>query len=98
MISLNVALFFVFTFVTSAIYFNDPRHQNVDLQGWMTPRYVVLSYDVPREVIRKALSIGADTAGQGLTIKDIAKEQDLDLNELTQRVRREVQSYREAQK
>ncbi|MEM8539642.1 MAG: hypothetical protein AAGF25_01695 [Pseudomonadota bacterium] len=94
--SLGLAVFFAVTFMADAIYFNDPRHKDVDLQGWMTPRYVVLSYDVPRGVILDALGLTTEANGQGLRMRDIAQQQEVGLAELTERVREAAGAHREA--
>ena len=82
--------------MAEAIYFNDPRHKNANLQGWMTPRYVVLSYDIPRDVALEVLGLDQEATGRRLHMRDIAQLQQIDLAELTQRVRIAAENYREA--
>lgn len=98
LLSSAIALFFGFTFMARAIYFNDPKHQDEVLRDWMTPRYVILSYDVPQEIIADALGLDDDDRGKGIRLKDIAEAQNLSLEQLTVKIRNVAQTYRESQK
>lgn len=69
----SIALWFGFTFLADAIYFNDPKNKDDELKGWMTPRYIQLSYDLPREVIIEALDLPEDLDSMR-RMKDIAKK------------------------
>jgi len=60
LLALSVSGFFAARFVTSSIYWADPAHRNVQIEGWMSPGYVARSYRVPLEII--AASIGIDPA------------------------------------
>lgn len=93
-ISAVLAVWFGFTFLASAIYFNDPRHQDEALKGWMTPRYIVLSYELPREVVFDALAIEIENKGRPPRMENIAADQDVSLDELTKRVRAVADQYR----
>lgn len=44
-------------FIANLIYFADPRHQNQPLEYWMTPRYVVMSYDLPPPIVDEVMGI-----------------------------------------
>lgn len=96
-ISAGLALYFGFTFMADAIYFNDPRHKDSDLQGWMTPRYVTLSYDIPMPLVLDALGLDESAIGKGLRLEDIAAEQNSNLQELTENIRAAAETYRESQ-
>lgn len=88
-------LFFTFTYLAESIYFNDPRHQNADLRPWMTPRYVSLSYDLPREVVLDVLQI--DPEGDSPKRLDrIARQNGVTLTELTQQIQTKADAYRES--
>lgn len=95
--SAGIALIFGFTFMADAIYFNDPSHKDVLLQGWMTPRYVMLSYDIPRDLVMGALGLDESAIGQGLRVLGIAQEQNLSLDELTEKIRAIAQDFRESE-
>ncbi len=94
-LSAACALWFGFTFLAETIYFNDPRHQNADLKRWMTPHYVVLSYDLPPPVVFEALGVDPWREGRPLHMGRIAQRQGISLEELTQRVRMAAERYRE---
>ena len=44
-----------------AVYWTDPAHRDQAIEGWMTPRYVAHSWDLPRDVVGEAL--GLDPGG-----------------------------------
>lgn len=96
-VSTGLALYFGFTFMADAIYFNDPRHQDSDLKGWMTPRYIMLSYDIPMPLVLDALGLDESVIGQGLRLENIAAEQEFSLAELTEKIRSVTEEYRENQ-
>lgn len=96
-LSMGIAVWFGFTFLADAIYFNDPRHKDAALERWMTPRYVVLSYDLPRPVVAEILDIEQDQEGKRRRLGRIAEDMDLTLDELTQKVRTAADAYRETQ-
>ena len=74
------------TFLADAIYFNDPRHQNVQLKAWMTPRYLALSYDLPRPVVMELLGIEKGS-GRSARLDRLSDSLGLTLEELTEKVR-----------
>ncbi|KFB08523.1 hypothetical protein [Nitratireductor basaltis] len=94
-LSVFLAVWFSFTFLAEAIYFNDDRHQDVVLKPWMTPRYVALSYDLPREVVFRALELDPQGPPQRLRLGQIARMNGMTIDELTLRLREEAAEYRE---
>lgn len=98
LISVAIALIFGFTFMANAIYFNDPKHQDEALKDWMTPRYIVLSYDIPRDIVADALGLDDDDRGKRIRLQDVAKAQNLTIQELTEKIQNIAQTYRESQK
>ena len=90
------ALWFTASIVLDVIYFNDPRHKDQDLKGWMTPRYVSMSYDLPRPLVLDVLGLSENTRG-GRPLRDIAQDLGLTLEELTERVRAAAVEHRAAQ-
>lgn len=94
-LSVVLAVWFGLTFLAEAIYFNDQRHQDVLLKPWMTPRYVALSYDLPREVVLRALELDPEGPPQRLRIGQIARMNGITIEELTERLRDEAEEYRE---
>ncbi len=98
LLSSVIALFFSFTFLANAIYFNDPKHQDEALKDWMTPKYIVMSYDIPREIVADILGLDDNDRGKGLRLKEVAESQNLSLDQLTVKIRNVAQTYRESQK
>lgn len=93
-IALAAALWFGFRVVSDIIYFNDPAHEDVALKGWMTPRYIVLTYDVPRPVAFEILGLPENAEG-GTPLRDVAEAKGITIEELTEIVRDGVEDYRE---
>lgn len=95
-ISLIVGLYLAVRIVMDLIYFNDPRHQDQSLRGWMTPQYVMKSYDLPRPIVDEIFEIDPDIK-QRRKMRYIAERMDLSLDELTVRLRERATLYRESQ-
>ena len=91
--SLGVALWFAFHAISDALYFNDPRNVDVALKPWMTARYVVLTYDLPRPLVFDILDLDPDD--RGVRLGRLAKERNLSMDELTTLVRDAAAAYRE---
>ena len=87
--ALVLTLFFGARFLLHFMWLNDPGHADPDLEGWMRPRFVAMSYDIPRDVLAEALEIGppgTDRRREPMTMADIAAAQGVDLDTLTARV------------
>ncbi|MGR0280257.1 hypothetical protein ACUM5Y_14565 [Marinomonas dokdonensis] len=93
---LAISLWFGFTFLADAIYFNDPDHQDNELKGWMTPKYVELSYELPRPIVLEALGL-PEKPGSRVRMGKIASSQGISLEVLTERVRLAAADYRQNQ-
>lgn len=79
-------LWFALSFVLHLIYFNDPKHQDEALKPWMTPRYVVMSYDLPKDVVAEVLNLPESGPGRK-KLGVIADDMGVTLEELARRVR-----------
>ena len=90
--ALAIALWFGTRLVLDVVRFHDPRHDDTELEGWMTPRYIVLTYDLPRPYVAEILKLTERDRGRRL--KRIAEDQGLTLDELTARVRAAAEEYR----
>lgn len=75
------------------LYFNDPRNVDVELKPWMTPRFIVLTYDVPRSLVFEILDLD-ETEDRGIRLGRVAQERGLSLEDLTVLVRDEIAAYR----
>ncbi len=92
--SFLLALWFAIHAALHALYFNDPRNVDDALKPWMTPRYVVMTYDLPRPFVMEVLALDPE-ADQGIRLGQIAKERGVSLEELTEVVRRAANGHRE---
>lgn len=88
------ALWFAGSILLQFLYFNDPRHQDEALKGWMTARYIVLSYDLPRPLVLEALDLSPEEGGRR-PLRKVAQEMGITLDELTQIVRNVAQEHRQ---
>lgn len=91
-----LAGFFGARATTQFIYWADPQHQDQTLAGWMTPRYVARSYDVPPTIIRDALFLGLDGPPMRTSVAAIAADNNVTLTELQVRVDQAVNAWRKA--
>jgi hypothetical protein len=91
--TLLIIVWFGSRLVLEFIYFNDPNNVDVDLKGWMTPRFIVLTYDLPRPFVFDILEL-PETAQGGPHLGIIAEELGVSLDELTQRVRTAAAAFR----
>lgn len=80
--------------VSQVIYWADPAKQDQPLAGWMTPRYVARSYDVPPEVLIEALLGDRRPPNERMSIDGIAADQGVDIDELQSRVDEAVAAFR----
>ena len=91
-LGLALTLFFTVRTVMFAIYWADPAHRDQALAGWMTPRYVAHSWDVPREVM--AAVTGPLPEGGRPTLQAIAADQNIPLSDLTARIKAAIADHR----
>lgn len=94
--SFAVALWFAFHAITDALYFNDPRNVDVALKPWMTPRYVVLTYDLPRPLVMEILELDPE-GDRGVRLGRLARDRNISMDDLTDLVREAAATYREGQ-
>lgn len=65
-----------------------------ELAGWMTPRFVAHSWDVPPEVILQTLPIAPDGSGRRVTLEELAKAHDLPLARVFEALRLAITEHR----
>ncbi|RED11865.1 hypothetical protein [Pontivivens insulae] len=87
------AIFFAGQMIADLVYFRDDANRDRDLRGWMTPRYVVMSYDLPRPVVADLLGL-ADLSERNLQMREIADRMGITLEELTEIVREGAAEHR----
>ena len=91
--SLVAAIILSSTMLADAIYFNDPSHKDIQLEGWMTPRYICLSYGLPRGVVFDLLDVDEDSPGPR-RVDHLAENIGVSLDELTEMMRVAAVAYR----
>lgn len=90
------ALFMAIRVLMDFLYFNDPNNVDVDLKLWMTPRFVVVTYDLPRPYVFDVLSLDPEQDA-ALRLGRIAKRDGITMEELTAVIREAADQYRAAQ-
>ena len=80
-----VTLFFAARLLLFTLYWSDPAHHDQPLEGWMTPRYIAHSYDLPPDVVRDLLEV-EPANGKRRTLEEIVKSSDLTIEEIQKRV------------
>lgn len=58
----------------STLRWSDPAVHDQPIAGWMTPRYVARSWEVPPEVVAEALALGRDGSGRRVTLEALAAQ------------------------
>lgn len=94
-LALVLTLYFGISTVLNALYWADPRHINQEIAGWMSPGYVAMSWNVPREVMMEALAREPGITGPH-RLEDIAAERGVPLAALIAEVEQAIQAHRDA--
>ncbi|MBV1868988.1 MAG: hypothetical protein KUG69_13955 [Marinosulfonomonas sp.] len=95
LLALALVIFFAVRSVVALIYWADPEHRDQPIQGWMTPRYVVQSWQLPPEVMIEVLNAGP-MPGRRLTLREIADDQGISVNDLATRITAAINAHRAA--
>lgn len=78
------------------MYWSDPRHQDREFEPWMTPRYISMSYQLPRNEVLGALGISEGELYRPITLRKISKHTGVDILELEASVEETARRFREA--
>lgn len=92
-LSLVAIVWFTASSIGEFLYFNDPANKDVALKGWMTPKYIVLTYDLPRPLVADMLGL-TSMDQRGTPMRDVATEMGVTLDELTDIVRAAAAAHR----
>ena len=87
--------FFAVRLIASWIYWNDPAHRDVEIAGWMTPRYVAHSWRLPPEIVAETLDLGPP-AGPPPTFADLAAERGVTVEDLATQIEAAAEAHRAA--
>lgn len=87
-VAIGTAATFGIRFASDARYFKDPAHREQALEGWMTPRYVGMSWGLPKHVIGDIMDLDPDSPRDGRppTLDQVAATLGITLAELQVRV------------
>lgn len=77
---------FAYGFIRDAVYFSDPRHQQQQLEYWMSPRYVGKSWKLEPEAIVRIMELEPNHAQP--TLRQVTEHLGISLRQLEARVRR----------
>lgn len=91
-VALAASVFFGVRTASSWVYWSDPRHIDQPIAGWMTPRYVALSWDVPRAVMLEAL--GEVQPGGGRNLAWLAEQRGMTLEALIAEIEATIAAHR----
>ncbi len=91
----TLTTFFAVRLVASWIYWNDPAHRDLDIAGWMTPRYVAHSWRLPPEILAETLDLGPP-AGSPPTIAELAAERGVTVEDLARQIEAAAEAHRAA--
>ena len=91
--ALLAAAFFTVRGLLFWIYWSDPAHRDQQIAGWMTPRYVALSWDIPREVMIDLVGLPRGE-GRPQSIAQIAAELGLTTEAFIDRLETGIAAYR----
>lgn len=84
--------------IRAAIFLHDwPEHADEAIEGWMTPRYVALSWDLPPAVVAGALGIPQDGSGRRVTLDELAKARGVPVEDLAAALDAAIAAYRAGQ-
>ncbi len=72
LLALVLVLYFAGSVMREMRGFHDAQHEGRPLEGWMTPRYVSMSYRVPPEEILALWQISPDIRRR-MTLSEISK-------------------------
>lgn len=91
--ALLIALFFAIRLAAFTIYWADPGRREAEIEGWMTPGYVALSWKVPKPVIVEAISLDGREGGR-MRLADIARERGVSLEALIGDIETAILNFR----
>ena len=94
LLAVALTLFFAARAVVFSLYWADPAHRDEAIAGWMTPRYIAHSWQVPPEVIGEALGLTPDGNPRRMTIGEYARETGTTPDEVAARLAVAIEAFR----
>ena len=94
LLALAVTIFFAVRMTVFWVYWSDPEHRNQPIQGWMTPRYIAHSWQVPPELVGSAL--GLEPGAGRITVDEIARERNVPVEAVIAEIMEAIRAHRDA--
>ncbi len=92
-----VAVAFLFAVRAAIVMHGWPDHADEEIEGWMTPRYVAMSWDVPPEVIAGTLDLARNGSGRRVTLEELARRRGVPVATLAAELEAAIAAYRAGQ-
>ena len=94
--ALGLSILFGARTVLSALYWNDPRHSDQVIEGWMPVGYIGRSWQIPREVLGEALALGPEERGRH-SLAQIAERRGVPVAVLATQIMTAIDAFRAQQ-
>lgn len=88
-----LALVFALRLVMAVLHWN-AAPTDPDLAGWMTPRFVAHSWNMPPEVILDSLTLAPDGSGRRITLAELAQARGIPLAVLLDQLHAAIDAHR----
>lgn len=95
-VALVVMLVFFFKLIATTVYWADVRHVDQPIAGWMTPRYVSKSWNVPPDIVAGVLALEKNGDGRRVTLDQISDLQDREVETLADELVTAIKMFRES--
>lgn len=92
-VALLVAAVFALRLTHAALNWHEVPHDQ-SIESWMTPRFVVRSWDVPPELVAETLGIDRDGIGRRVTLQALADERGMPPERLIDVLETAIADYR----
>ena len=94
--SIFIAIF-GFRAVASFVYWSDEAHQFQPIAGWMTPRYVGKSWQVPPEVVSDALDLELSGGAGRTSLEQLAETRGEDVSAVIETLNEAIAAHKAGQ-
>jgi hypothetical protein len=95
-LAVALALFFAIRLAVATLVWSHPPIADQQPEGWMTPRYIAHSWQVPPDIVAEALAVDRDGAGRRITLNMIAKSTNQSVDELAVKLTAAIAEYRKS--
>lgn len=92
-VALLLAAVFALRLTHAALNWHEVPHDQ-SIESWMTPRFVVRSWDVPPELVAETLAIDRDGIGRRVTLQTLADERGIPPERLIDALEAAIADYR----